>query len=163
MPASREQLMARLIELGIETKTSEHAPVFTVDEAQALCSEIPGGHCKNLFLKDKKGQLWLVVALQESKIDLKTLPSKIGAARISFGKPDLLMEVLGVEPGSVTPFALVNDTEHKVNVVLEKAMVAHELLNYHPLTNGATTSISSDDLLNFINACGHTPQVIDLN
>ncbi|MGI9374383.1 MAG: prolyl-tRNA synthetase associated domain-containing protein [Hyphomicrobiales bacterium] len=154
--------MARFNELGIETKTIEHEPVYTVEESQAICGKIPGGHCKNLFLKDKKGQLWLVVAQDDAQIDLKALPAKIGAARISFGKPDLLMEVLGVKPGSVTPFALINDSQTRVNVVLDKAMMAHELLNYHPMSNDATTTIKSSDLEAFVRACGHEPQIVQL-
>ncbi len=162
MPATRTDLMQRFAELGIAAETRNHPPVFTVEEARALRGEIAGAHCKNLFLKDKKGQLWLVVCLEDTTVDLKGLPALIGAARISFGKAELLMEVLGVEPGSVTPFALINDTETRVNVVLEKAMMDHQTVNYHPLENTATTSIASSDLLAFIRACGHDPQVVDL-
>ena len=114
MAATREELLARLNSLEIKTKTCEHAAVFTVEEARALRGEIAGGHCKNLFLKDDKGGLWLIVCLEESQIDLKTAPAKIGSRRLSFGKPDVLMEVLGVEPGSVTPFGLINDTTCRV-------------------------------------------------
>jgi Ala-tRNA(Pro) deacylase len=160
MPATREDLFERLKSLEIETKTYEHAAVFTVEEANALKGGIPGGHCKNLFLKDDKGQLWLIVCLGESQIDLKTAPAKIGSRRLSFGRPDLLMEVLGVEPGSVTPFGLINDTGHRVNVVLEAAMMAHELVNYHPLKNTATTTIRSADLVRFIRALGHDPRIV---
>ena len=111
MPTSPEQLIAYLDGLGIPTTTHTHPPVFTVEEAQALRGTLPGGHCKNLFLKDKKGRLWLVVALEDSKVDLKTLDKRIGSARLSFGNGDLLWEVLGVRPGSVTPFAVINDTD----------------------------------------------------
>src|SRR3954452_3341275 len=123
MPASRQDLMARLDELGIETETREHAPVFTVEEARALRGEIRGGHCKNLFLKDEKGALYLIVCLEDARIDLKTLPQRIGSRRLSFGKPDLLTKALGVEPGSVTPFALINARSGEVNVLLEEAMM----------------------------------------
>ena len=160
MPATREDLLARLSSLGIETKTKDHAPVHTVEEARALRGEIPGGHCKNLFLEDDKGNIWLIVCLEEAKIDLKAAPAKIGSRRLSFGKPELLMEVLGVEPGSVTPFALINNTSRRVNVVLDSAMMAQELLNYHPLQNSATTSIRSADLVTFIKACGHDPRIV---
>ncbi len=160
MPATELDLFARFDELGIETTTKSHDPVFTVEEARALRGEIPGGHCKNLFLKDKKGELWLVVCLEDAQVDLKALPAKIGAARISFGKADLLMEVLGVEPGSVTPFALINDMSGRVNVVLDAAMMEQDTVNYHPLVNTATTSIASADLVRFIESCGHTPRVI---
>ena len=159
MPATREELFERFKSLGIQTKTRDHAPVFTVEEARALRGEIEGGHCKNLFLKDDKGGLWLIVCLEESQIDLKAAPAKIGSRRLSFGKPDLLMEVLGVEPGSVTPFALINDTANRVNVVLDAAMMAHDKLSYHPLQNTATTTISAADLVTFIKACGHSPKI----
>lgn len=160
--AGRQDLERRLAELAIETSTMEHLPVFTVEEAKALRGEIAGGHCKNLFLKDKKDQIWLVVCLEETDVDLKRLPAKIGAARLSFGRPELLVEVLGVEPGSVTPFALINDTEHRVSVVLEARMMRHEVLNYHPLVNSATMSIAASDLVRFIRACGHEPKLVEL-
>jgi Ala-tRNA(Pro) deacylase len=163
MPATREQLFARFDELGIEVVTREHPPVYTVDEARALRGDIPGGHCKNLFLKDKKGQLWMVVALEDARVDLKTLPDRIGAARISFGKPDLLLEILGVEPGSVTPFALINDSNCAVNVVLHGAMMRCELVSYHPLENTATTTLTPDQLLKFIRSCGHEPAIVEID
>ncbi|WP_395689332.1 prolyl-tRNA synthetase associated domain-containing protein [Aestuariivirga sp.] len=159
MPATRDELFARLEALGIDVTTRDHAPVYTVEEAQALRGEIPGGHCKNLFLKDDKGAIWLVVCLEEAQIDLKAAPAKIGSRRLSFGKPELLREVLGVEPGSVTPFGLINDADRRVNVVLDKAMMAQDLLNYHPLVNTATTTIRAVDLLAFIRSCGHEPIV----
>jgi Ala-tRNA(Pro) deacylase len=160
--AGRQDLERRLAELGIATSTVEHPPVFTVEEARALRGEIAGGHCKNLFLKDKKGAIWLVVVLEDSGIDLKRLPALIGSARLSFGRPELLVEVLGIEPGSVTPFALINDAGRQVNVVLEAAMMRHDLLNYHPLVNSATMSIAAPDLVKFIRACGHEPKVVEL-
>jgi len=160
MPATREELFARLLSLGIETETRDHAPVHTVEEARALRGEIAGGHCKNLFLKDDKGQIWLIVCLEDAQVDLKAAPAKIGSRRLSFGKPELLMEVLGVEPGSVTPFGLINDTGQRVNVVLDAAMMAHERLNYHPLQNTATTTIRAADLVTFIRACGHEPRIV---
>ena len=160
MPATREELFARLRSLGIATETRDHAPVHTVEEARALRGEIAGGHCKNLFLKDDKGQIWLIVCLEDAQGDLKAAPAKIGSRRLSFGKPDLLMEVLGVEPGSVTPFGLINDMGRRVNVVLDAAMMAHEQLNYHPLQNSATTTIRAADLVTFIRACGHEPRIV---
>jgi Ala-tRNA(Pro) deacylase len=160
MPATRQDLLARLEALGIATTTRDHAPVYTVEEARALRGEIPGGHCKNLFLKDDKGSIWLIVCLEEAEIDLKAAPARIGSRRLSFGKPDLLREVLGVEPGSVTPFGLINDTAGRVNVVLDATMMSHELLNYHPLENTATTTIRAQDLLAFVRACGHEPRVV---
>lgn len=162
MPATKDDLFRRFDELGIAHATREHPPVYTVEEARALRGEIAGAHCKNLFLKDKKGALWLVVCMEDAELDMKALPAKIGSGRISFGKPELLQEVLGIEPGSVTPFALINDTETRVNVVLDEAMMRHDIVNYHPLVNTATTSISAADLDRFIRACGHEPRVVAL-
>jgi Ala-tRNA(Pro) deacylase len=160
MPASREDLFRRFDELGIKTTTVDHAPVFTVEEARKVHGDIPGGHCKNLFCKDEKGVLWLIVCLEDARVDLKTAPAKIGSRRLSFGKPDLLMEILGVEPGSVTPFALINDEGNRVNVILDQEMMEHPVLNYHPLRNDATTTISANDLMAFIHSCGHQPRVV---
>lgn len=160
MPATRDDLSNRFKDLGIEATTRNHPPVYTVEEAQALRGEIPGGHCKNLFLKDDKGNIWLIVCLEEANVDLKAAPAKIGSRRLSFGKPDLLREVLGVEPGSVTPFGLINDTEQRVNVVLDATMMAHELLSYHPLENTATTTIRAADLVTFVRSCGHEPRIV---
>lgn len=162
MSTTPDQLFQRLTNLGINASTTEHEAVFTVEQARALRGEIPGGHCKNLFLKDKKGALWLVVCLEDAVIDLKALPALIGAARISFGKAELLSEVLGVEPGSVTPFALINDSSHRVNVVLDAKMMQHDVVSYHPLINTATVTLAPDDLLKFISSCGHEPQIIEL-
>jgi Ala-tRNA(Pro) deacylase len=160
MPATRQDLLARLAELGIETLTVDHEAVFTVAQSSKLERELPGGHTKNLFLKDKKGALFLVVALGHAQIDLKTLHRRLGCDRLSFGRPELLMEVLGVPPGSVTPFALVNDKARRVTVVLDLDMMRHERLNYHPLENTATTNIAREDLLAFIAACGHEPRIV---
>jgi Ala-tRNA(Pro) deacylase len=160
MPATREDLIARLDELGIRTLTVDHAPVFTVAESSKLERELPGGHTKNLFLKDKKARLFLVVALGHARIDLKSLHKVLGSDRLSFGSPELLMEVLGVPPGSVTPFALINDKDRRVTVILDADMMRHERLNYHPLVNTATTNIAREDLLAFIGACGHEPRIV---
>jgi Ala-tRNA(Pro) deacylase len=160
MPATRADLLARLESLGVTTTTVDHIPVFTVEEAQKVHGDIPGGHCKNLFLKDEKGVIWLIVCLEEAQVNLKTAPAKMGSKRLSFGKADLLMEVLGVEPGSVTPFGLINDTQNRANVILDEAMMRHEILNYHPLRNDATTSISPGGLLAFIRSCGHEPRIV---
>ncbi|HKS89258.1 MAG TPA: prolyl-tRNA synthetase associated domain-containing protein [Stellaceae bacterium] len=161
MPATPEQLFAVLDALDIAHRTYTHPPVFTVAEATALRGELPGGHCKSLFLKDKKGGLWLVVALEERSIDLKRLAAALGAPRFSFGSPDLLYEALGVRPGAVTPFALINDTAHRVTVALDRFMLDHDPLNYHPLENDRTTAIAPADLLRFIAARGHAPRLVD--
>jgi Ala-tRNA(Pro) deacylase len=160
MPATRDALMARLDALGIATRTVDHAPVFTVEEARALRGEIPGGHCKNLFLKDDKGAIYLIVCLEDAKVDLKAAPARIGSRRLTFGKPDLLLEILGVEPGSVTPFGLINDTGGRATVILDKTMMEQEWLNYHPLRNDATTTIRAADLVAFLRATGHEPRII---
>jgi len=163
MPATRADLLARLDALGIATKTIDHAPVFTVEEARALRGEIPGGHCKNLFLKDEKGEIYLIVCLEDARVDLKAAPSRIGSRRLTFGKPELLMEILGVEPGSVTPFGLINDTAARATVILDAVMMEQEWLNYHPLRNDATTTIRATDLLAFIRATGHEPRIIQVS
>jgi Ala-tRNA(Pro) deacylase len=160
MPASRDDLFQRLHDLGIETSTKSHAPVFTVEEARKVHDGIPGGHCKNLFCKDEKGDLWLIVCLEDARVDLKAAPAKIGSRRLSFGKPDLLMEVLGLEPGSVTPFGLINDKAVRTNVILDAQMMAMDVLNFHPLRNDATTSIKAADLVIFIKSCGHALRVV---
>jgi len=157
MNATPDDLFARLGALGIETKTHEHPPLHTVEESRALRGEIPGAHTKNLFLKDKKGVLWLITALEDTPIDLKTLHRRLGSGRLSFGKPELMRETLGVEPGSVTPFALIHESTRDVSFVLDEALLAYETLNFHPLVNTATTSIARDDFLKFAAACGHEP------
>jgi Ala-tRNA(Pro) deacylase len=154
--------MARLDSLSITTTTVEHQAVFTVAESDAVSHAIPGGHTKNLFLKDAKGQLFLVIAEAQTAVDLKTLHKVLGCARFSFGKPDLLMEVLGIPPGSVTAFSLINDRSHQVSVVVDEALMAHAVINCHPLVNTATTSIGRDDLFRFIRAMGHTPRIARL-
>jgi Ala-tRNA(Pro) deacylase len=160
MPATRQDLLARLADLGIETETIEHPAVFTVAESSVLERRLSGGHTKNLFLKDKADRLFLVVALGHARIDLKTLHKALGCDRLSFGKPELLMEVLGVPPGSVTPFALINDSARRVTVILDADMMRYERLNYHPLANTATTNIAREDLIAFIRSCGHEPRVM---
>ncbi len=155
-------LMQRLADLGIATRTVEHAAVFTVAESSELERQLPGGHTKNLFLKDDKGALWLVVAESATRVDLKALSRRIGSGRLSFGKPDLLREVLGVPPGSVTAFAVMNATAGRIRVVVDHNLMAHDTVNCHPLRNTATTNIGRDDLIRFMRACGHEPTVADL-
>ena len=149
-----------LDDLGIAHTTVKHPPVFTVEQAARLRGEIAGGHTKNLFLRDKKYELYLVVALEDAEIDLKGLHRQLGATgRFSFGSSDLLREVWGVEPGAVTPFGAINDREGRVTVVLDAAMMEHETLNYHPLVNTMTTSIKRDDLVKFLESTGHIPRI----
>jgi Ala-tRNA(Pro) deacylase len=161
MPNTPEQLFAFLDSLGIPHTTVRHPPLFTVEQSRALRGQIPGGHTKNLFLRDKKNAIYLVVTEEEADIELKGLHRLLGAAgRFSFGSADLMMEVLGVVPGAVTPFGAINDTEGRITVVLDAAMMEHETLNYHPLVNTMTTSIARDDLVKFLEATGHSPQIL---
>jgi Ala-tRNA(Pro) deacylase len=161
MPASPQDLFTYLDQLGIKHSTVNHPPLFTVEQSQTLRGRIPGGHTKNLFLKDKKDALFLVVAQEDTKVDLKGLHRIVGATgRFSFGSPNLLEEVWGVTPGSVTPFGAINDAGGRVTVVLDAEMMRHEILNYHPLVNTQTTSIASQDLIKFLEATGHLPQII---
>jgi len=160
MPTTPDQLFAALDALGIAHKTVTHPPVFTVEQAARLRGEVPGGHTKNLFLRDKKNALYLVVALEDAAIDLKGLHRVLGASgRFSFGSADLLLEVWGVTPGSVTPFGAINDSEGRVTVILDATMMAHETLNYHPLLNTMTTSIGRDDLVKFLESTGHLARI----
>jgi Ala-tRNA(Pro) deacylase len=163
MQATPEALYARLDALGIRHETHRHAAVFTVAEAAAGRGALPGGHCKCLFLADKKGGAWLVVVLEERRLDLKRLADRLGAPRFSFASPERMRAALGVEPGAVTPFALVNETAAEVAVVLDEAMLRLDPLNYHPLVNTATTAIAPGDLVRFIRACGHEPLIVALD
>ena len=146
---------------GIAHETLEHRPVFHVGEGAEIKAAMSGGHTKNLFLKDAKDRLWLVTALAETRIDLKTLPAVIGSARLSFGREDLMVETLGVRPGSVTPFGLINDVHRRITLVLDKALLASDPVNFHPLTNAATTAVSSAGFLAFLRALGVDPVVVD--
>jgi len=160
-PKTAEDLYHFLDELGIRHVTKHHEPVFTVAESVALRDEIPGGHTKNLFVKDKKDRFFLLTVEENAVVDLKTVHTLIGAAsKVSFGKPEKLMDYLGVIPGSVTVFGAINDTGHNVTFVLDKDLMQHHIINGHPLSNDATTSIGRDDLLRFLEATGHTPLVL---
>jgi Ala-tRNA(Pro) deacylase len=161
--ASRADLLRRLDDLAIAHATTDHPAVFTVEESEKLHVDLPGLHSKNLFFKDAGDRLWLLTAEAHRRIDLKTLHGRIGAKRLSFGKPDLLMEVLGVTPGSVTPFALINDAQRRVNFVLDAAMADAPQLNFHPLENTATTCISAEGLRAFLRSTGHAPTLVDLS
>ena len=156
-----EPLFALLDRLGVAHSTLEHQAVFHVGEGGEIKASLPGGHTKNLFLKDAKGRLWLVSALQETRINLKTLPAVIGSAKLSFGSADLMLETLGVTPGSVTAFALMNDRDRRVTFVLDKALLAKEPLNFHPLANTATTAVSAAGFMAFLEALGVEPIIVD--
>ena len=158
--ATRTAILDHLARLGIPTETTEHEAVFTVDESEALERDLPGGHTKNLLLKDAKGRLFLIIAQSRTPIDLKSLHKSIGCARLSFARPELLVDVLGVPPGSVTALALINDRNNRVNVIVDQALMSYDVINCHPLENTATTAIARDDLLRFIRSCGHEPRVM---
>jgi len=160
-PATRADLIAFLDAQGIAHSTLDHPPVFRVEEGLEIKAALPGGHTKNLFLKDAKDQLWLICALGETRIDLKSLPPVIGSARLSFGSPERLYDALGVTPGSVTGFALINDRDRRVRLVLDAALLASDPVNFHPLTNAATTAIARDDFLRFLAALGIAPMIVD--
>ena len=160
-PAAPEDLFRRLAALGIEVSTVKHPPVFTVEEAKALRGEIAGCHTKNLFLRNKKGKMWLLVCLEDRAVDLKELAGRLNAGRLSFGSAERLAQYLGVIPGAVTPFAILNDRSNSVRVAVDKAIFEQGLLNFHPLDNAQTTSIGAGDLLKFLEAEGHSAQVLD--
>ncbi len=163
MAATPDDLFAFLDRLGIPHKTVAHAPLFTVEQSQALRGSIAGAHTKNLFLRAKKGALVLLSALEDAVIELKSLHRVIGASgRFSFGSAPTLREVLGVEPGAVTPFAVMNDGAGRVSIVLDADLMRHKAVNAHPLRNTMTTTIASADLLKFLEATGHTPRIIGL-
>lgn len=156
------RLLARLDDLGIAHRTHDHPPLYTVEQSQALRGALPGGHIKNLFLRDKKRRMWLVTVDEERDVDLKALRGRIGAqGTLSFGSADLLMAHLGVLPGAVTPFAVINDRAGAVTMVLDRAVLRNDPVNAHPLRNDRTTAIAPGDLVRFLEAEGHAPQVLD--
>jgi Ala-tRNA(Pro) deacylase len=160
-PATRADLFAFLDAHGIAHRTFEHPPVFRVEEGLEIKARLPGGHTKNLFLKDGRDQLWLISALGETVIDLKRLPKVIGSARLSFGSAELMQEALGVTPGSVTAFALINDRDRRIRFVLDRALLDADPVNFHPLSNDATTAVSREGFLTFLGALGIEPQMVD--
>lgn len=158
---TRTDLMAFLDAAGITHDTLDHPAVFRVGEGDEIKAALPGGHTKNLFLKDAKGQLWLISALGETVIDLKRLHTVIGSGRLSFGSPELMLETLGVTPGSVTAFGLINDAGRRVRFVLDAALAAADPVNFHPLLNTATTAVSQADFRRFLAALDITPLIVD--
>lgn len=166
LPTSPEQLLAHLEALGIQVQTTDHIPVFTVEESQKVSRDMTGGHIKNLFLRNRKEDMWLVTVEENRRVDLKALGEKLtgetgGNAKLSFGSADRLMTYLGVIPGAVTPFAVINDKGRKVKMVLDRHLLSCNPINAHPLVNFKTTAISPDDLLKFLEAEGHKPQLVD--
>lgn len=160
--ATPEDLFARLADLGIGTETHAHRPVFTVEESRDLRGALPGAHCKTLFLKDKKGALFLCVVEETRRLDMRALSDLLGSGRLSFASAERLGAHLGIEPGAVTPFALINDRDAAIVPVLDADVMAAPVANFHPLVNDRTTAIRPDDLVRFIEACGHAPRVVDL-
>jgi Ala-tRNA(Pro) deacylase len=158
---TKADLLGFLDEIGVAATTREHPAVFRVGEGEEIKAALPGAHTKNLFLKDAKGQLWLISAEDRSVIDLKRLPPVIGSARLSFGNEALMQEALGVTPGSVTAFALINDAERRVRFVLDRALAEAAVVNFHPLTNTATTAVDQSGLRRFFQALGVEPLIVD--
>ncbi len=158
---TREGLLEYLATIGVAAKTLDHPAVFTVGEGEDIKASLPGAHTKNLFLKDARDQLWLISAEGQATIDLKRLHLVIGSGRLSFGKPELMMQTLGVSPGSVTAFGLINDREHRVRFVLDRNLAEAEFVNFHPLTNTATTTVSGEGFRQFLKAVGVTPLIVD--
>ncbi len=164
MPATPADLYDMLDSLGISFSKYDHPAFHTVEQSRELRGCIPGAHCKTLFLKDRKGMLYLVVCLEHRRLDMKRLAKAIGSARLSFGRAELLWERLGVRPGAVTPFALINDRDNpNVKVILDRQMLEHELLNYHPLHNEATIAISREGFGRFLEACGHQTMLLEFS
>ena len=162
MSVGRSTLFERFEALGIAAVTVEHAPMFTVEQSSELRGQLPGAHTKNLFLIDKDGRMVLVVAKEDTRVDLNALAGRLGHGRYSFGKAPQLQAVLGVEAGSVTPFALINDGARDVTVVVDKSLMDCAEINCHPLENTATTRLKTADLMRFIRACGHEPMILPL-
>lgn len=163
MPKTRNDLFQLLDKLQIAVTTVDHPPLFTVQESQALRGTIPGAHTKNLFLKDKKGRYFLLTVAEDAEVDLKSVHKVIGASgRVSFGSSERLMELLGVSPGSVTVFGLINDADGAVTMVIDAALMENATINAHPLSNDATTSIARDDLVRFVRETGHEPLILNL-
>lgn len=162
-PMTSDQLLARLAELGIEQQTIEHPPVFTVEEAKALRGKLRGAHVKNLFLRNKKGRMWLLSCLEDREIDLKALGERLEAGRLSFGSAERLMSYLGVRPGSVTALAVINDRTHAVQLVLDRALTEIDPVNLHPLVNDRTTALRPAGLLAFCRSAEHEPELLDFD
>lgn len=161
MLATAEQLYSFLDLNNISHRTLEHPALFTVEDGLEWHDKIPGLHCKNLFLKDKKDKIWLAILPHDKRADLNKLEKRVGAARLSFGKPPLLLEVLGLTPGSVTPFGLLNDHPKRVTVIIDEDALKPEEVNFHPLRNTASSTIKSVDLLKFIKALGYNPVIVN--
>ena len=160
--ATATDLFRRLDELGVDHTTVDHPPLFTVQQSKELRGKLPGAHVKNLFLRNKKGKMWLLVCLEDRDIDLKALRQDLGTSSLSFASTERLMQYLGVIPGAVSPFGVINDTGSEVEVVLDRALVDMDPLNFHPLDNSKTTAVSARGLLRFLESTGHSPTYLEL-
>lgn len=161
--AGEAELYALFERHAIAYTHNTHPPLHTVEESRHLRGDLPGAHVKNMFLKDKKGQLWLVTCMEYRKIRIRDLEKQIGAAKASFGKPELLWDTLGIRPGAVSPFGLINDPDHVVRVVLDQQMLAIDPINAHPLHNEATTTLGAADFRRFFDITGHEPLIVDFD
>ena len=159
----RDALLAWMAEQGVDQATRDHPAVFTVDEGREIKAALPGAHTKNLFLKDKKGRLWLISARQDTVIDLKAAPRTIGSDRLSFGNETLMFETLGVRPGSVTALGLINDVERRITFVLDRRLHEGAVVNFHPLTNTATTALDQAGFRRFLRLLDREPIVADFS
>ena len=160
IPTTSDALFEVLKSQNIAFTLHHHDPIFTVEEGLHLKAQIPGTHCRNLFLKDKKGKMFLITAANETKIDLKALPGRLGCGRLSFASKERLMEYLGIYPGAVTPFTAINDTNHAVTMIMDKTMMEADIINVHPLDNAMTIGLTPADLLKFFDHTGHKPQIL---
>jgi len=164
VPLTPQQLLDHLAAKSLAVATVSHPAVFTVAQSSAVTAAIPGGHTKNLFVKDKKDNYYLIVAEGSARIEMNRIHPLIGArSRLSFGSAQKLMEYLGVEPGSVTAFAVINDKGGRVEVIVDEPLLRHDIINCHPLTNTMTTTISRQNLLEFLKQAGHEPRILALS
>lgn len=162
-PASEKDLYALFARNNLAWSHHNHPPLFTVEQSIALRGDLPGAHVKNMFLKDKKDRLWLVTCLEHRRVRIRDLEKQVGAAKASFGNPDLLWDVLGLRPGAVSPLGLINDVGHRVTLILDRQMLDHDPINVHPLHNEATTAMPCADLMRFFQITGHDPLIVDFD
>jgi len=162
LPTTKEQLTKILDDLGISYQLYDHEPIFTVEQGEPLKKSIPGVHCRNLFLRDKKKKMLLITAANETRVDMKKLSGVLDSARLSFGSPARLWENLGIKPGSVNPFCIINDKQKALRMILDSAMMDAEIVNYHPMDNACTIGMAPDDLLNFLDSIEHEYEIVDL-
>jgi Ala-tRNA(Pro) deacylase len=162
LPTSPQALLDYLAGLGVAYDLHHHKAVFTVAESEDVDAAIPGTHCRNLFLRDHKKNNFLVVLQNATEVEIKKLPELIGSSnKLSFGSAERLWECLGVKPGSVCPYSIINDTGHQVKICLDKSMMETEIVNFHPMVNTMTIGVKPADLIRFVESCGHVPHIVD--